>query len=196
MGRLIDAERFDVFDYEEKENGTFTDGVMMVLEAIDNTPTIESCEDAISRAWVKENMLKFGFLAPDMTVTEFVEDAPPVAPSRQKGLDELVEGFAKALTYEDVITAEAEAKGYAQGFKDGMESRPQEWIPCSERLPQYREAVLISTFWGVRVAERDSVKEDGTDDFWYLFLDDATAHPRYVYAWMPLPEPWKGARMK
>lgn len=73
-------------------------------------------------------------------------------------------------------------------------NRPQgEWIPCSERLPQYRDVVLISTFWGVRVAERDGIKEDGTDDFWYLFLDDATAHPRYVYAWMPLPKPWKGA---
>lgn len=41
-------------------------------------------------------------------------------------------------------------------------------------------------------AERDSVKEDGTDDFWYLFLDDATARPMYVYAWMPLPAPWEG----
>lgn len=72
--------------------------------------------------------------------------------------------------------------------------RPQgEWIPCSERLPQYRDVVLVSTLWGVRVAERDGIKEDGTDDFWYLFLNDATAHPRYVYAWMPLPEPWKGA---
>lgn len=78
--------------------------------------------------------------------------------------------------------------------KDDIENAPTvpQWIPCSERLPNYRETVLISTFWGVRVAERDAVKEDGTDDFWYLFLDDATAHPRYVYAWMPLPEPYKG----
>ncbi len=68
------------------------------------------------------------------------------------------------------------------------------WIPCSDqkRLPNYREPVLVSTYWGVRMAERDAVKEDGTDDFWYLFLDDATARPMYVYAWMPLPEPYKG----
>ena len=66
-----------------------------------------------------------------------------------------------------------------------------EWIPVSERLPNYGEIVLVSTFWGVRVAERDTVKEDGTDDFWYFFLEDATTHPRYVYAWMPLPEPYK-----
>lgn len=65
------------------------------------------------------------------------------------------------------------------------------WIPCSERLPDYREAVLISTIWGVRMAERDAVKEGVTDDFWYLFLDDAIARPMYVYAWMPLPEPYK-----
>ena len=76
---------------------------------------------------------------------------------------------------------------------NALPSADTEWIPCNERLPNYREAVLVSTFWGVRMAERDSVKEDGTDDFWYLFLDDATAQPMYVYAWMPLPKPWKGA---
>ena len=36
------------------------------------------CDDAISREAVKEQMIKYGFHAPDMTVTEFVEDLPPV----------------------------------------------------------------------------------------------------------------------
>ena len=31
-------------------------------------------KDLIDRAQVKESMLKYGFHAPDMTVTEFVED--------------------------------------------------------------------------------------------------------------------------
>ena len=79
------------------------------------------------------------------------------------------------------------------GYTPSVEA-VQEWIPVEERLPNYREAVLVSTAWGVRMAERDSVKEDGTDDFWYLFLDDATARPMYVYAWMPLPEPYKAVK--
>jgi hypothetical protein len=40
----------------------------------------ELCNDCISRQAVKEQMIKYGFHAPDMTVTEFVEDLPPVTP--------------------------------------------------------------------------------------------------------------------
>ena len=56
-----------------------------VINAIESLPTIEVSEDCISREWLKENMLKYGFTAPDMTVTEFVEDAPSVVPSRAEG---------------------------------------------------------------------------------------------------------------
>lgn len=65
------------------------------------------------------------------------------------------------------------------------------WIPVSERLPEYRQLVLVSSFWGVTVAIRDAIKEDGTDDFWDLLLMDANADTRYIYAWMPLPEPYR-----
>jgi hypothetical protein len=41
--------------------------------------------DAINRQVVKEQMIKYGFHAPDMTVTEFVEDLLPIAPTRKKG---------------------------------------------------------------------------------------------------------------
>ena len=46
----------------------------MAIQALEQEP----CEDAISRQAVKEQMIKYGFHAPDMTVTEFVEDLPPV----------------------------------------------------------------------------------------------------------------------
>lgn len=69
--------------------------------------------------------------------------------------------------------------------------RPQEWIPCSERLPEYRKTVLISTFWGVKTGFLDSTEAYG--DFWEIIEDDATAALHNIYAWMPLPKPWKGA---
>lgn len=52
-----------------------------IVHAYDN---VKSLDDAISRQVVKEQMLKYGFHAPDMTATEFVEDLPPVLPKREK----------------------------------------------------------------------------------------------------------------
>ena len=82
--------------------------------------------------------------------------------------------------------------------------RPQEWIPCSERLPDYMIAVL--TWDGMAYAVEKRIPyitdEDGehimsewwvSDDFdeenteYYPNLRDGAA-----IAWMPLPEPWKG----
>ena len=72
----------------------------------------EPCEDAISRQAVKEQMIKYGFHAPDMTITEFIEGLPPVT---QQGtyanipfllhkefgcpLDECVKAYEKANEY-------------------------------------------------------------------------------------------------
>lgn len=51
----------------------------------------ELCDDVVSRQTVKEQMIKCGFHAPDMTVTEFVEDLPPITPTRPKGKWEWVQ---------------------------------------------------------------------------------------------------------
>lgn len=51
---------------------------LMQLPSVIPQSKTELCEDAISRQMVKEQMIKYGFLAPDMTVTEFVEDLPSV----------------------------------------------------------------------------------------------------------------------
>ena len=40
-------------------------------------------DDSISRQVVKEQMLRYGFTAPDMTVTEFIEDLPSAQPETQ-----------------------------------------------------------------------------------------------------------------
>ena len=47
-----------------------TIAIEKAIKALEAQP----CEDCISRKVVKEQMIKYGFKAPDMTVTEFVED--------------------------------------------------------------------------------------------------------------------------
>ena len=49
------------------------------------TLDLTSCDNAVSRQTVKEQMIKYGFHAPDMTITEFVEDLPPVTPQPKTG---------------------------------------------------------------------------------------------------------------
>lgn len=89
-----------------------------------------------------------------------------------------------------------------------------EWIPCSERLPEEEGNYLVTfgafaeTINGEEVIFGDidgSVSEIGygcyeRDVFWnptaFGWYDLATATPfdkRAIIAWMPLPEPWKGA---
>lgn len=73
--------------------------------------------------------------------------------------------------------------------------RPQEWIPCSERLPEPDKYVLLS-FDNFTLAEvgRYEVDDDGGGAFYAG--DDEKSYSSYgifVNAWMPLPKPWKGA---
>lgn len=47
--------------------------------------------------------------------------------------DELCKVLASGLTHEDIIMADARAKGYVEGFKDGIQSAPSiEIVRCSE----------------------------------------------------------------
>lgn len=59
----------------------YREALDMAIEALEQ----ELCNDVISRQVVKEQMIKYGFHAPDMTVTEFVEDLLPVRPQEQTG---------------------------------------------------------------------------------------------------------------
>ena len=67
----------------------------------------------------------------------------------------------------------------------------QHWIPCSDRLPNSRETVIVS----IR-DETGDTRYDYTAHGWlttdkeYWIVDDEINN--YVIAWMPLPEPYKG----
>ena len=64
--------------------------------------------------------------------------------------------------------------------------RPQEWIPCSERLPESDYMCLVSckTKKGVKSVNRAYY----SDGYWH-----GSGSMSGVEAWMPLPKPWKGA---
>ena len=67
-----------------KRDGDAAEALEVVLKAAEAQP----CEDAVSREAVREGMTKYGFRAPDMTVTEFVEDElPPVTIHHIRKLD-------------------------------------------------------------------------------------------------------------
>ena len=63
--------------------------------------------------------------------------------------------------------------------------RPQGWIPCSERLPEKDGFYLVTVTDGEQIAVcKMPFVESEWGGNWF---DDE------VVAWMPLPEPWKGA---
>lgn len=65
--------------------------------------------------------------------------------------------------------------------------RPQEWIPCSEREPKGQGYYICTCKDGSKYKRATVVK---WSNGWKL-----TGSRTYwvVVAWMPLPEPWKGA---
>lgn len=87
------------------------------------------------------------------------------------------EGVAKA--YDDTydITIHCESEEEQQKAIEQLKSL--QWIPCSERLPKYGEAVLT-----VNEDEDYEINHVIDEDNGEWFFDDAIA-------WMPLPEPYK-----
>lgn len=68
--------------------------------------------------------------------------------------------------------------------------RPQGWIPCSERLPDLEEYVLVTLECGetmIMALDWDDGKIEWKTQEESLIYDDEE-----VIAWQPLPKPWKG----
>lgn len=62
---------------------------------------------------------------------------------------------------------------------------PNKWIPCSERLPEIHQDVILSLRnLDIEVGFRAETEPDFYCHGYYI-------EPKSVLAWMPLPEPYK-----
>jgi len=99
-------------------------------------------------------------------------------PSAQPYTDEEIQAI------QDLESAEIE-----KTYELGRESA-QQWIPCSERLPEHDGEKYLVTLYSDRinvVSVRISYCYMNRDGFW----SDVPVGYK-VTAWMPLPEPWMG----
>lgn len=76
-------------------------------------------------------------------------------------------------------------------IEDAEEVKPKrgEWIPCSERLPEDEGRYYVTR-------HDDVTNTEFIDILWYeenLWWNRHSTGDYAVTAWMPLPEPWKGA---
>lgn len=132
------------------------------------------------------------------TVEEFMEQYKVVDTDgvyMSKG-SELVPIFRMRQWFEQLPSAQPEPSQVARDIatiieneQDMMviERNAQQWIPCSERLPEIGQSVLLSV--GGMYSAEGCLREDGD---WAQFRWDAIQRKDMVGAWKPLPEPYKG----
>ena len=75
--------------------------------------------------------------------------------------------------------------------------RPQDWIPCSERLPEETGRYLCTVGAPYRNPREmyyaPQEWADKSDHATWRSIDGSYVFDWFVEAWQPLPEPWKGA---
>ena len=71
--------------------------------------------------------------------------------------------------------------------------RPQEWIPCSERLPIEYRTVLVTWEYKGKPYTTTAFRETKNAVTYWASNEQPNYTPLNVVAWRPLPKPWKGA---
>ena len=105
---------------------------------------------------------------------------------------------------DDFKTVHPDFKGWAEWASCIIQSQPsaQQWIPCSERLPEDEQEVLVTRhFLSDKQLKKNAITESfyvevasHIGDEWTSYSDEykIKRHLHKVIAWMPLPDPYKG----
>jgi hypothetical protein len=102
----------------------------------------------------------------------------------------------KDLIYRQDAIGAIDVKNVNEGIVSALQSiieelpPAQQWIPVTERLPEKRKSVLISTNNGF--TGEGCYWETREHVIWKGYRWDATYWDEEVVAWMPLPEPYRG----
>ena len=153
------------------------EAVEMAIKAL----SLEPCDDAISRDWLKTAIHNFYYglnhTPSEEDIQAYIDAAPSVTPK-----SETVTEFADRCR-------ECGAR-----YGKLLKQKQGKWIPCSERLPEEGESVIASTKYGV-YPEARYTKEYG----WEWAYEAGTDYWREleeVEAWMPLPKRYKPQESK
>jgi len=96
----------------------------------------------------------------------------------------------------DIENSVPNAYAMARQRMSGLYPRNLDWIPCSERLPEKDGKYLCTVNRELRVVRTMFYRPsawDAENKCKWKTSDDFYAYDWFVLAWMPLPEPWKGA---
>lgn len=128
-----------------------------------------------------------------MTLEEAINHAREVAEKNRKCQEEntiilsnrWISSMCCAEEHEQLAEWLEELKRLREKFK---------WIPCSERLPNPEEYILLSfeNYTGLDIGRYE---KDGENDNFYPGDEEETyaSYGLIVNAWMPLPEPYREA---
>lgn len=97
------------------------------------------------------------------------------------------------MTKEDAIQYLAETDISPEHIMELVEAlssseNPNKWIPCSERLPEIHQDVILS----LRSLDVEVGYRAETEPYFYCHgADGCYIDPKNVLAWMPLPKPYQ-----
>ncbi len=112
--------------------------------------------------------------------------------------DDLISRAEAIEAFDGTKVGEKNCTEYDSGYNDGIDfavstlsvlPSAQQWIPCSERLPDAGKIVLVcGKMGGIYTAVYNTPVTSWRSGWWKLNSKSHYCDPK---AWMPLPEPYK-----